>query len=282
MKKLSVVFINLSLVVGLFFAVHHLINIPTALAQESDEVIYQTESYSQEIRQLQAQYRGELQDYRRAEEQYRIAKQQYQQLQTLDSLEKAVRSTQNAMRLRTLVLTTYSRLLRYQLLAQPGIELEAKTKNQRRLEEVIAQLETHHQEFAVELDRPALNQIAVSFTEELAPIISDVSYQTLTNLKVGRLQTIYDKSYKLHQDMKVELLADNDSIAAAPRQRAFAENERLLESLQPKFDQLETELAAEKLGKFFNLYRRLESNFSEVYLDLRRSLNYLAELLEQP
>lgn len=263
-----------------FFSCLVLIGHHQPVLAQGTEPAYESESYAADIRQLTAQYRGQLQEYRQVASQYQIAKQQYQQLETLASLEEALRTTQNAMRLRTQVLTTYLRLLRFELLAQPGIELSEKQAADKALQAVVATLKTHQQEFLEPLDKPELNQQAFYFTEELAPRVESAAYQALVNLKIGRLQTVYDKSLVLHEEMSAELATISASLESAARQRSFAENKRLLDKVQFEFDEVETELQEIENSRYESLYRQLKDPLNELYASLRRALTYLSELLE--
>lgn len=252
---------------------------PQIQAQIQTEPVYETSSLARDIQQLTAQYRGELAEYRQTEKEYQVAKQQYQQLQTLSALEEAIRTTQIAMQIRAKVLRTYLRLLRLQLLTQPGIEIPEKTMAEQQLLSAVSRLEQHQDQLQPELDRPQLAVVAQEF-QQLGPAVEEAAYRTLTALAIGRLQTVHDKAIILKTNMKTELVMTGGALKVAERQRSFEETERVLLRLKPAFDEVEDKFLRSNRSRYKYLYTNIKGTLKDIYTDLSQVLSFLDELLK--
>ena len=246
---------------------------------QGSAAVYDTQSYSNDIRQLSLQYRGELEEYRKIEKEYEILKQQYHQLGTLASLEKAVRATQDAMVIRAKVLKTYLRLIRFHLLSQTGIELPEKQAAEKNVIDVLEKLEIHRSELAEPIDKLELEKTVLDF-EELIEEIESSAYRVLSLLAVGKLQTAHDKAIVLETDMQAQLATAGGALKLAERKRSFEETERLLGSLKDDFDFVEANFAKPSNSGYKNVYLKNSRSLNSIYSVLSRVLVYMKELLK--
>ncbi|MFH1958797.1 MAG: hypothetical protein ABIJ22_00485 [Patescibacteria group bacterium] len=248
-------------------------------AIQDSKMVFETQSFSQDIRQLTLQYRGELEEYRKAEQEYNILKQQYQQLGTLVSLEKAVRATQEAMVVRARVLQTYVRLLRFYLLSQAGIELPQKQVAEQNLLDTLSKIEQHQQELIEPLDKLQMRQVVFDF-QELSMVIEESVYRVFSLLAVGKLQTVHDKAIVLKEDMKDQLATAGGALKLAERQRSFDETDRVLNSLKSSFDKAEAVFVDSHRISYKGVYKSNNNQLSLIYSSLSKALVFLGELLK--
>ena len=82
--------------------------------------VFEKPELDDQIADVRATYRSQLEQYRTAERKYVLAKEQYLKLNTLVSLEDAVKATREAMLARDQVLTSYLTLLRLLLIDATG------------------------------------------------------------------------------------------------------------------------------------------------------------------
>ncbi len=271
-----------NLFLSLSFASLFLFSFSLVQAQDvgvTDEIVYEKTSLSKDIRQLKLQYRGELEEYRNLENLYLIAKDQYYKLGTLASLEDAVQKTKETMNSRGKVLETYLRLLRLNLLSQPGIELPEKKIAEQSLLSALQKLEQHRQEIKKPLDKPKIAEISEDF-EVLIDQIEESVYQTLTVMAIGELQTIHDKAIILKHDMEVEIATAGGALKSTERKRSFDETDRVLNNLKPEFDAVEEKFTKPTIAGYKEVYRSIGNNLSLIHSTLSRALTFLRELLK--
>ena len=268
---------------SVLFFISLFLNSSSLVAAQNDgvtaPVVYEKESFSKDIRQLKLQYRGELEEYRSLENSYLIAKQQYYKLNTLASLEDVVQKTQAAMSSRAKVLKTYLRLLRLELLSQPGIELPAKTATEQSLLSALQQIEQHQQRFEKDLDKLQIGEIAEEF-KTLIDQTEEAVYQALTVMSIGELQTIHDKAIVLKSDMESEIATAGGALKSAERKRSFAETDRVLNSLKPEFDFVEEKYSKPSTAGYRGVYKSIEKQLSSIHSSLSQALTFLGELLK--
>lgn len=249
-------------------------------AQENQKKdVYAQPSLSAEIRQLRLQYRSELAEYRNVENLYKIAKDQYEQLGTLAALEDGVQSTQKAMVARDKVLHTYLRLLRLELLSQPGIEISQKKNAEENLLAAVESVESHQALLGTELDRPGLLDVAQKF-EPLLTQVEEASFQTLSLISIGSLQTIQDKALILRDDMEEEIATAGGALKAGARQRSFAETARLLSDIKEYFDEVEDRYNNPNNSGYKGVYRSIGDHLITIHSSLAKALGYIEELLK--
>lgn len=246
---------------------------------EAESVILQKKGLKKEIETVRQTYRGYLEEHRRRDKAFRIAQDQYFNLQTLVSLEEAVRSTKAVMESRSQVLLTYLSLLKLKLIEADGIELSVKTKTVNRIEAFRDEFIKHIDLVGQAKDRNDVDQLALEFAI-ISDGVEDVSHQALALLVVGQLQNIYDKAAVIHQELQAKDIRDGRSISAEKR-RAYDEADRVLQKTQANLIGIWDEIisAAEK-GNLNSFYNDKARRLNPAYVSLSRSVSYLEELLE--
>ncbi len=246
--------------------------------QAQSELIYNSQTAADEIRQLKTRYRSEIEEYQQAEKQYQVAQTQYEQLQTLNALENAVRTTQLAMQARGKVLWTYLQLIKVTLNDQPGIHVEYKEISLDNLNELQEQLEAHQAKLEPELSKDQIITLAAEFTP-MYTTLEDSAYQGLSLIEIGRLQTIYDKTKVLSEDMRSELATAGGALKASQRERAFNEVDQHLANVELAFDDVESSFDDPTYQGYRGVHRRIQDNLAEIYSNLTRVRSFLAEII---
>ncbi len=250
-------------------------------AQENaspSDFVYETESLAAELRRLKMQYRGELEEYRRLEDRYTVSKQQHIKLNTLASLEEAIAASQSAMESRARVLKTYLQILKVALLQQTGVDVKQKENAVAAIDQVSEKLTQHHAIFSEPLDKVKLQQVSTNFAL-LREQIEDTSYRALSLLTIGQLQTVYDNSSLLVEDMEAELATHGGALKQAERKRGFEETKRNLEAIKPTLEEAHQTTANSQDSKYEFAYGRVTKDLRSAYTDLSQILSFLKELL---
>lgn len=248
---------------------------------DEDLDIFVKERETEKIIQLRDLYRKQAEVYRAAEKEFVIAKTNFEQVQTLASLEEAVKKTKQVMQVRTEVLITYLELLEAVLKETNGIELDLKQQSQTELIGLIQALKIHQDDIAVSNDRQAMAVLANDF-EPIAITFESEVYKALSLIRIGRIQEVHDKSEIIFVDIQ-ELHESQESTASAQakRNRAYAEIERNFDSIVSDLVDLnEKFLQARRDGFSRSFYTRTLEDLSPVYAEISRSLGNLEELIE--
>lgn len=237
------------------------------------------ETHEAEISKLRQQLLAEIEAYRRADQQFRIAKQQYENLETLKSLEEAVQATKQAMYERSRVLTTYHELLYFTLLDADGVNFAFKDTQVTALETRIEELRAHTAKVEQATSRDDVNALRDEFAS-LKPLVEDTSFRTMSLIRIGEMQSVYDKSRIILTDLEESLSdADVSALKKAERERAFAETDRSLTQLKAEIDTVHQIYATQEDLVRKNIYDRILRELSPIYAKLSQNLSYLAELL---
>lgn len=229
----------------------------------------------QELLTLGNTYRGQLAEYREAERAFQIASQQYLQLNTLVSLENALQNMKRAMVLRDQVLITYLTILQRQLSSATGINLDQKNNLSTALGIQLEELRNHLQTVEAADTRDQIVSAGESFIE-LGKATEDVAYQVQTTLATGRLQTVYDKTTILANEIDQTLVQTTSDIKQGERQRAITEVRSALGRAKAGIDEL---VAKRRTTGSQSNFQSALRNLNQVYGDLTLSLDYLDELL---
>ncbi|MFZ1721696.1 MAG: hypothetical protein WAU07_04275 [Microgenomates group bacterium] len=235
-----------------------------------------------ELQTLTTLYKSQIEKYRTSERQFNLDKQQYAQLKTLVSLEVAVRSTREVYLDRSKVLITYLELVEYTLRDTPGIELGAKEGASQVLATVKTDLLTHQDDILLSEDRIALSARASEFAE-LSPKITNASYRALLLVRMGKIQTLYDQSLMLFEDiLQYHIDTPGSALQESQRGRAREEIERSLETTKESLETITREYKnLEEAEKSINrnTYNRMTSDLSTPYSQLSKVLSYLGEFI---
>ncbi len=271
---------------AIFLALTLLLNRPgRVLAQEiatesgqAQTFVFEKPELDDQIANVRATYRSQLEQYRTSERQYLLAKEQFLKLNTLASLESAVKATREAMLNRDQVLTSYLTLLRLTLINSTGVNLTQKDPTLKELESALASLDTHTQLVTAASDRYQLTKAAEEFVV-IGPRVEAVAYQTLSILTIGNLQSIYDKSLNVNQEIDEVLNAKSD-VKTPERQRAQTEIKRELAEIQSSFAEVNTMVEKEDRKFTRSFYNRLTQSVGTVYVGLSQTLTHMAEAMK--
>ncbi len=233
------------------------------------------------IAELRGLYKSQIEVYRTSEQQYNIAKEQHARLQTLSSLEEAVRATREALLNRSRVLVTYTQLITVTLEDIPGVDLAQKQRALVRLENVEEKLLKHQDAI---LNTQTREQIAVQ-ADVFAAMQKELEaalYLGLALISQGNVQTVYDQALIVHRDIQnFHLTATASALVDAERQRAHAETTRNFGLIS---EQLSTILVA-VVGQSeeFDAYNkstfgRMLDDLEAPYIALTQLIGYLEEL----
>lgn len=195
--------------------------------QEND--IISRPRQTEEIARLHKLYQDQVEKYTVLQREFYINKAQLEKLNTLQSLESAIKSAREVMITRDDVLITYFELMRASLVDTEGIELTEKQKNIDKLVIFITELKDHRQKLLQTADR---EQIAVRADEFdiISEQFENVSYLSLALITIGDIQAVYDKSLIIYKDV-LTYHKDNPTtpLRQAERDRAYREVERAQE-----------------------------------------------------
>ena len=233
--------------------------------------------------QLRDLYKNQLEVYRTDQQAYQIARQQYYQLQTLISLEEAVKTTRKVMLSRTEVLYTYLQMLRLTLQQTQGIEFGLKQNQINKLTQLLIDFKQHHVEVDSAVDRSSITKTVADFVA-LQKRFQDVSFQTLTLISYGRVQSVYDKTVSVESEIKQHVEQnETDALRLSEKQRAFVQIENTFtytsSLLKQVLTNLEANLNPQKGQQYFGGGLEVSDNLSKAYGGVSRSLSFLQEVL---
>ncbi len=231
-----------------------------------------------------AQYRQQLETYRTAEHTFTIAKEQYEKLQTLVSLEDAVRSTQQGMLARVTVLQSFMEMTRLQLEQTSGIDLTTKDTQLKQDDSVIEKLKAHRLAVEASNDRTKILQVALEYLT-LSAEVNDAGYHSLAMINYGQLQTIYDKTIAIRDDVTATVEQnEKNPLVLSEKRRALDEINRSVETVNTQLVDAREDLKPSKSSarSFYSRsrYNSYVDNLSDIYGNLSRNLDYLQEIMK--
>lgn len=251
------------------------------LLERSDEQVWQKERLESEIVDVRTVYRGQLETYRAQEKTFFIAKDQYQRLQTLDSIEQAVKSTRQTMLSRDQVLYTYLTLLRLRLIDADGVELSYKEQVLSRIDAILIKLEAHHAKVLTEFDRQKINTLSDDFLP-LGEDIKITASHALALLNLGKLQSVYDRSVLLFDEVEAEIANTDGRLTSAEKQRYITETQRTLDKTSTVLKQITIRLGERMQDKSeIRTDSDLSGSLNQSYSYLSKVLGYFQELLKR-
>lgn len=249
---------------------------PTNLPSPSPE--------NRELTNLREKYRTDLSIYRTDERDYQVAKEQYNKLQTLASLEVAVQSTRKVLISRVSVLQDYLAILKLMLSETSGIDVGEKTQLLQELDTAQARLKVHQQLVEQAIDRNLILNAVKDFNT-ISQDLTTVSYKSLSYLSYGRLQTVYDKTLVVRNEVAAQLEErEKNGLALGEKRRALDEIDRNLAATKDSLIGIH--------AGFLPVQGRPKPNFtsdtfgqtvtalSQVYADLLRNLTFLREVIK--
>jgi len=277
-KQLSkITFVPVALVVMVVsLMLPTLVRAQDATPSAQDTIALEREAARQQRETL---YQAQIEDYSTKERQFRLDKATWTSLQTLRSLEEAVVATREVMIARDRALITYFELLLQKLEDTPGIELTLKQQSK---DGVVAQIEwlrTHLEQAKQSVDRTGVNATADSFIAA-APKLTADAQQALMLIRLGQLQTTFDRTNSLYERILERNASDEGSASVqVERRRAYEQvnltKNQLYGQLRTARESLDPKTA--ERGKTAE-YAGFISSLVTPYSGISRYLTYLEEL----
>lgn len=249
---------------------------PTNLPSPSPE--------NRELTNLREKYRTDLSIYRTDERDYQVAKEQYNKLQTLASLEVAVQATRKVLISRTTVLQDYLGILKLMLNETSGIDVGEKTQLLQELDAAQARLKVHQQLVEQAIDRNLILNSVKDFNT-ISQDLTTVSYKSLSYLSYGRLQTVYDKTLVVRNEVAAQLEErEKNGLALGEKRRALDEIDRNLAATRDTLNKIHTgfvPVQGMQQPRFTSeSFGQTVATLSQVYADLLRNLTFLREVIK--
>lgn len=237
-------------------------------------------SLKEQMAALRQTYRGQLATYRTDEKQYQIAKEQYLQLQTLASLEEALKATRKAMISRSDLLETYFTMLKVTLIETKGIDLATKTSQIEKIDNTIGELKQHRLQVEKALDRTQILAVQASFSK-LLPQIEESTYKTLMLITYGNAQSMYDKTLAVTRELADEMdKTEKNPLVLAEKRRGFEEIGRTLSQVDQQLKDINTRINEDRDHYTENDFNAVVDSLEEVFSGLSRSVSYLGEVIK--
>jgi len=236
--------------------------------------------YNSQMNALKVTYRNQLGIYRTDEKTFQLAKDQYYQIQTLASLEEAVRSTRQVMLSRLDVIQTYFTMAKLTLENTKGLETDVKAVTLKDLDSLSTELKIHRAAATAASDRTGLLAVTTEFAG-LDPRISTLSNKLSYLVAYGRLQTVGDKTSTIKKELQ-EVVEQTETapLKLAERKRGLDEVQRNLNQVDQLLVKMRSQLNP-VLNKDNNISStNISADLSIIYGGLSRSITYLQELVK--
>lgn len=238
-------------------------------------------NHAQQLNDLRNTYHGQLTQYRDDERNYTIAREQYAQLQTLASLEEAVKGTRKVMISRATLLETYYQMLLLSMDSATGVEVPLKNDQLQLLDSVYKGIKAHRANVEKASDRTSIDAMELEFAE-LARPIQLTAYRTLMMIAYGRAQSLYDNTLVVSRDFASQIdEEEKNPLVLAEKWRGFEEIGRTLRETDAQLKELEGTLKGDDKSFTESTYNRFTENLQEVYGSLSRTITYLDEIIKK-
>jgi len=236
--------------------------------------------FTTQLTALQTTYRNQLTTYRDNEKTFQIDKDQYYKIQTLASLEEAVRATRQVMLTRADVLLTYLTISRLTLQNTKGIDTAVKTDALQQIDTLSSDLKDYRKTVDVSQDRTALLNTAIQFLT-LNSRTTALSRRIYLLVGYGNLQTVDDKTFAIKQELQTQVeQTETDPLVLAQKKRGLDEIQRNLDQINPPLTKVR--FALDPVNKNNSSVTGIDfnQNFTAIYGGLSRSLSYLQEIVK--
>jgi len=233
---------------------------------------------TEEILRLRELYRDQVERYRTLEREFSVNKNQYAQLQTLQSLEKAVVSTREVLLIRGDVLITYFELMRASLEDTEGIDLVQKKEIIDKLIDHITVLKEHRTYLELTVTREGVAQRVAEYAA-ISQEFESTSYRALALITIGDIQTVYDKARILYDE--VLLYHEENPVSVVKQQernRAYTEASREIERIGLLLRDIRQKYSGTAQLKRDNYDRELGNTLNAAYGGTKQIVFYLREL----
>ncbi len=177
-------------------------------------------------------YVDTLDQYRTKEQKFFIIREQYKQLQTLASLEDAVKAAKDVQIARIDTLLSYFSTLQLYVNNLKGADLQKKMDLSGRLQQVILELGIAKQQVQKATDRIALDKLSTTYESRNSAYVS-VAYATLSLIRIANMQTATDQLGLLSSQVFETIQQSSPSAnVMSEKQRAYDELARAIGTIK--------------------------------------------------
>jgi len=255
--------------------------VPSVHAQTASDsspiVVNPVDLLGGEVQQLKDEYARNLSIYRNDERLYIIARGQYKQLPTLASLEEVVQSTRTVMLSRGAVLQTHLHLLRVSLQNTPGIDLNLKALQLKKIDASISALSLHITHVQSALDKPSIAVMSAEFAS-IEPQFETLAVETLSLITYGNIQAVYDKTLTVKDEVQKAVFAEEtDAIALSAKKRGLDEINRNLSDVGSVLKNIQTTETESLQSQRNSQGSQNNGDLNTVFAGLSRTLSLLQE-----
>jgi len=240
---------------------------------------------NKELTNLREKYKTDLSIYRTDERDFSLAKSQLQKLQTLASLEVAVKATRKVMITRAIVLQDYVQILNLIVKDTSGIDVAEKAALIKQLESANDRLKANQLLSEQAIDRESVQVAALDFAK-FGDAVSNLSYKSMSYINYGRLQSVYDKMVVVRDEVTTHVNSEeSNGLKLGEKRRALDQISQNLVVTKQSLDQLHTTFLASRSGQEADFeagaYPRTVQTLSTIYADLYRNLTFLREVVKE-
>ncbi len=228
-----------------------------------------------QLTQLREQYRTQLNNYRVDERNFTIARDQYYQLQTLRSLEDAVKATQKVLLSRDDVLITYLKMLRMTFSQTNGIQLQLKNDQLKNIDNLLVLLNKHSEETGHAVTKDQISGSVLSFSY-ISSLMQNTSSQVFLIMSYGKVQALFDKTVVIRNEVKSHVeQQQTDALKLSEKQRAFSQIDQTVDDADIQLKNVLSSLTTpQKYGG-----TQPAEGLNLAYAAVSRTLTYLQEVL---
>lgn len=237
-----------------------------------------------DLQSLRDQYSLQIDKYKTDDRDYSIARDQYYQLQTLVSLEDAVKSTRQVLLSRLDVLLTYTQMMRLQLIQTDGIDLQLKQTELKKIDILIQDLKKNQALTNGALDKAHIDQAIIQFNA-MSDELKSYSNETRSLILYGNIQAVFDKTVAARDNIKTTIeQGEMDPLRLSEKKRAFDQIDQTVQAtaLQLKnillqMQQLVSLNATSQTNTISN--GDINDSLGGAYAGISRALSYLREVV---
>lgn len=240
--------------------------------------IYTKPRQTAEILRLRELYQDQVERYTNQEREFYINKAQFEKLNTLQSLEEAVKAGREVMISRDDVLITYFELMRASLNDTEGVELTERQITVDLMVGYIQALKDHREKVIATNNREGIAARADEFAQ-ISVEFESTAYRSLALIRLGDIQTVYDKSLIIYKDVLAYHKANPTSpLKQAERERAYREVDKTIEQVKEDLRVARTAYSNQKAMNRSSYNSNIVSGLSKVYSGTSQFLAFIEEL----
>lgn len=203
-----------------------------ALFLSATAVFAQDAIHPSELELARKTYVDTLDAYRSKEQKFFVIREQYKQLQTLASLEDAVKASKDVQISRIDTLLAYFNTLQLYVNDLKGADLQKKADISQRLQQVVLELGISKQQVQKATDRIALDKLSTSY-ESRNTIYISTAYATLSLIRIANMQTATDQLGLLSSQVFETIQSSSPSAnVLSEKQRGYDELSRTIGTIK--------------------------------------------------